>query len=114
MAAEQELNISVISRLHMVSAFRALEPPDVVISYAREFGGGSITETVQSCIWQHCISKADLKWQGPYVKRFLKKLITEIESSGGLVLDEMYEHYALIRSVKKAPRISSPRYCVFL
>ncbi|GER24584.1 S-adenosyl-L-methionine-dependentmethyltransferases superfamily protein [Striga asiatica] len=94
MAAEQELDISNRSWLHMISAFRALEPPDAVISIARELGGGSVTESVQSCIWRHCISKADLKWQGPYLKRFLKKLIFEIESDGGLVLDELYEQYA--------------------
>ncbi|CAA0832338.1 S-adenosyl-L-methionine-dependent methyltransferases superfamily protein [Striga hermonthica] len=94
MAAEQELDVSNRSWLHMISAFRALEPPDAVISIARELGGGSITESVQSCIWRHCISKADLKWQGPYLKRFLKKLIFEIESGGGLVLDELYEQYA--------------------
>ncbi|KAK4440153.1 putative uncharacterized protein DDB [Sesamum alatum] len=94
MAAEEELDITVSSCHHMVSAFLAMEPPDVVISFAREFGEGSITESVQSCIWHHCISKADLKWQGPYLKRFLKKLILEIESSGGLVLDELYEQYA--------------------
>ncbi|GFP81135.1 putative uncharacterized protein ddb_g0277003 [Phtheirospermum japonicum] len=83
MAAEQELDISVLSRLHMVSAFRALEPPDVVISFARlQFyvALGSLAE--------------DLKWQGPYVERLLKKLIIEIESNGGLVLDEIYEYYA--------------------
>ncbi|KAL6500721.1 hypothetical protein OROHE_025518 [Orobanche hederae] len=98
MAAEKE---SVLACLHMVSAFRAMEPPDVVISFARvatlfdprDFGGGSITEGVQSCIWQDCISKADLKWQGTYAKRFLKKLILDIESSGSLVLDELYEQY---------------------
>ncbi|KAL0442535.1 UNVERIFIED_CONTAM: putative uncharacterized protein DDB [Sesamum latifolium] len=94
MAAEEELDITVSSRLHMVSAFLAMEPPDVVISFAREFGEGSISESVQSCIWHHCITKADLKWQGPYLKRFLKKLILEIESSGVLVLDELYEQYA--------------------
>ncbi|KAL0398346.1 UNVERIFIED_CONTAM: putative uncharacterized protein DDB [Sesamum radiatum] len=94
MAAVEELDIKVSSCLHMVSAFLAMEPPDVVISFVREFGEGSITESVQSCIWHHCITKADLKWQGPYLKRFLKKLILEIESSGGLVLDELYEQYA--------------------
>ncbi|KAL0305508.1 UNVERIFIED_CONTAM: putative uncharacterized protein DDB [Sesamum radiatum] len=65
MAAEEEVDITISSGLHMVSAFLAMEPPDV-----------------------------DLKWQGPYLKRFLKKLILEIESSGGLVLDELYEQYA--------------------
>lgn len=28
------------------------------------------------------------------MKRFLKKLILEIELSGGVVLDELYEYYA--------------------
>ncbi|PIN23445.1 putative methyltransferase [Handroanthus impetiginosus] len=93
MAAE-ELDIEEPSCLHMVSAFLAMEPPDVVISFAREYGGGSVTENVQSCIWHRCISEADLKWQGPYLKRFLKKFIHEIESSGGLVMDELYEEYA--------------------
>ncbi|KAH6773541.1 S-adenosyl-L-methionine-dependent methyltransferases superfamily protein [Perilla frutescens var. frutescens] len=93
-AAEAELGGSDRPCLHMLSAFLALEPPDIVISLAREFGGGSITESVQSCIWRRCISKADLKWQGPFLRRFIKKLIVEIESSGGIVLDELYEYYA--------------------
>lgn len=36
----------------------------------------------------------DLKLQGHFLKRFLKKLIIEIESDGGMVLDELYEYYA--------------------
>ncbi|KAL0352867.1 UNVERIFIED_CONTAM: putative uncharacterized protein DDB [Sesamum angustifolium] len=59
MAAEEEVDITVSSCLHMVSAFLAMEPPDFVISFAREFGEGSITESVQSCIWHHCITKAN-------------------------------------------------------
>lgn len=35
-----------------------------------------------------------MKLQGPYLRRFLKKLILEIESEGEDVLDELYEHYA--------------------
>ncbi|CAI9769500.1 unnamed protein product [Fraxinus pennsylvanica] len=91
MAKEKELDVSDPSYLHLLSAFLAMEPPDVVISFARECGGDSITETAQSFIWHHCISKADVKWQGPYLKRFIKKLIVEIESSGGVVLDALYE-----------------------
>ncbi|XP_057764184.1 uncharacterized protein LOC130985297 [Salvia miltiorrhiza] len=94
MAADEELGVSDRPCLHMISAFLALEPPGIVISFAREFGGGSLTESVQSCIWRRCISKADLKLQGPFLKRFLKKLIIEIELSGGIVLDELYEYYA--------------------
>lgn len=42
----------------MVSAFLAMEPPDVVISLARDVGGGSLDDRVQSCIWRQCICKA--------------------------------------------------------
>lgn len=42
----------------------------------------------------------DLKWQGPYLRKFLKKLIDEIESSGGIVLDELYEQYASLISLQ--------------
>lgn len=36
----------------------------------------------------------DVKVQADYVKRLLKKLIFEVESSGGIVLDELYEQCA--------------------
>ncbi|XP_060204100.1 uncharacterized protein LOC132632255 isoform X1 [Lycium barbarum] len=93
MEKEEELQESATSCLHLVSAFFACEPPDFVISYARNFGGGSITERVQSFIWNGCINKSDVKCNGPYLKRFLKKLIVEIESNGDVVLDELYEKY---------------------
>lgn len=35
----------------------------------------------------------DVKCNLPYLKRFLKKLIVEIESNGDVVLDELYEKY---------------------
>ncbi|XP_051126026.1 uncharacterized protein LOC127247961 isoform X2 [Andrographis paniculata] len=85
------------SCLFMVSAFLAMEPPDVVLSFARELCGGCITESVQSFIWRRCISKA---WQGDYMRRFLKKLIGDIESSGGVVLDELYEQYTSMISLQ--------------
>ncbi|XP_073133598.1 uncharacterized protein [Henckelia pumila] len=94
MAAVEDYGISSPLQLHMISAFLATEPPDVVISLARDCGGGSLDDRVQSCIWRQCICKADVKLQGPYLKRFLKKLILEIESDGQDVLDELYEHYA--------------------
>ncbi|XP_073048222.1 uncharacterized protein [Primulina eburnea] len=94
MAAAEDDGISPPLQLHMVSAFLAMEPPDVVISLARDFGGGSLDDRVQSCIWRQCICNADVKLQGPYLKRFLKKLILEIESDGEDVLDELYERYA--------------------
>lgn len=37
----------------------------------------------------------------PYVKNFLKKLIVEVESNHGDVLDELYEKYAYIMTSLK-------------
>ncbi|KAB2071482.1 hypothetical protein ES319_A08G224800v1 [Gossypium barbadense] len=59
-----------------------------------ECGGGKVTEKVQSFIWDHCLTKAVGKGYESYSKKFLKKLITEIESNHGNVLDELYEQYA--------------------
>ncbi|WOH14394.1 hypothetical protein DCAR_0933913 [Daucus carota subsp. sativus] len=79
---------------HLVSAFLAMESPDWLLSLARVCGGGSVTESVQRFIWDHCISKADGNFYRPYLKRFLKKLIAEVESTGAYVLEELYEQYA--------------------
>lgn len=48
---------------------------------------------MQSFIWNGCINKSDVKCNLPYLRRFLKKLIVEIESNGDVVLDELYEKY---------------------
>ncbi|OIT29707.1 PREDICTED: uncharacterized protein LOC109210992 [Nicotiana attenuata] len=93
MEVEDELQDSATPCLHLVSAFLACEPPDFVISFARDCGGGSITESVQSFIWNQCINKFDVKCNGHYLKSFLKKLIVEVESNGDVVLDEIYEMY---------------------
>ncbi|KAJ7978013.1 Protein-lysine N-methyltransferase [Quillaja saponaria] len=90
--AEQGLDPSHPSCLHLVSAFLAMEPIDALISYARVCGCGSITEGVQQFIWDHCLSKT-AGCYGPYLKNFLKKLITEVELNHGVVLGELYELY---------------------
>ncbi|KAK3031605.1 hypothetical protein RJ639_035611 [Escallonia herrerae] len=92
--ADEELDTTAPPWLRLVAAFLAMEPPDSLISLARDCGGGSITDGVQSFIWEHCIRKAEGKCHAPYVKNLLKKLIVEIESIGGEVLDELYEQYA--------------------
>lgn len=35
----------------------------------------------------------DGKYHAPYLRSFLKKLIVEVESTGDVVLDELYEKY---------------------
>ncbi|KAJ4719514.1 Methyltransferase family protein [Melia azedarach] len=91
--------------LHLFSAFLAMEPTDSLASLAKVCGGGSVTERVQRFIWSYCISKAVGKGYVPYLKNFLKKLIVEVESNHGEVLDEIYERYTeIITSFKDDQR----------
>ncbi|KAL5566142.1 hypothetical protein UlMin_029306 [Ulmus minor] len=92
--ADQELEPSSPPCLHLVSAFLAMEPTDNFIALARICGEGSVTEEVQRFIWSHCISKVDGTFHAPYLKSFLKKLISELELNHSVVLDELYELYA--------------------
>ncbi|GAY63918.1 hypothetical protein CUMW_229450 [Citrus unshiu] len=87
--------------LHLISAFLAMEPSDSLVSLARVCGDGSVTERVQRFIWNYCISRAVGKAYAPYLRNFVKKLIVEVESIHGEVLDEIYELYAdIITSLK--------------
>ncbi|GAB2246480.1 hypothetical protein Droror1_Dr00001973 [Drosera rotundifolia] len=88
--------------LYLLCAFLAMEPLDSLLALARECGGGSITEEVQRFIWQNCVSEADSKkGHVPYIMNFLKKVITEVESAGGEVLDELYEPLSLYLCSRK-------------
>ncbi|XP_027353438.1 protein-lysine N-methyltransferase EEF2KMT [Abrus precatorius] len=90
---EQELDPSLPCCQHLVSAVLAMEPSECLISHARACGGGSITEQVQKFIWNHCLSTPG-DFHAPYLRNFLKKLITQVEFDHGFVLDHLYELYA--------------------
>ncbi|XP_047152496.1 protein-lysine N-methyltransferase EEF2KMT-like isoform X1 [Vigna umbellata] len=90
---EQDLDPSLPSSRHLLSSILAMEPSHCVISHARACGGGSITGQVQQFIWDHCLS-APGDFHAPYLKNFLKKLISQVESDRGYVLDNLYELYA--------------------
>ncbi|KAK7258827.1 hypothetical protein RIF29_24415 [Crotalaria pallida] len=93
-AEEQELNPSLRNDLqYLLSSILAMEPSESLISHARTCGGGSITEQVQNFLWDHCFSK-HVDFYAPYLKSFLKKLITQVELDHGYVLDQLYELYA--------------------
>ncbi|KAE8010159.1 hypothetical protein FH972_006549 [Carpinus fangiana] len=97
--ADQELDPSAPPCLCLISAFLAMEPTDSLVTLSRVCGGGSVTEGVQRFIWDHCLSRVKCSMQAgkfhvPYLKNFLKKLITEVELNHGVVLDELYEQYA--------------------
>ncbi|XWS58234.1 hypothetical protein CRYUN_Cryun08bG0017000 [Craigia yunnanensis] len=94
MMAEQELDSTAPPGLHLVSAFLAMETMDTLLCLARECGDGKVTEKVQRFIWDHFLSKSVGKGNESYLKKFLKKLITEVESNHCNVLDELYERYA--------------------
>jgi len=84
-------------QLHMMAAFLAMEPINVLMSIARELGRGSITEEVQIFIHEQCINNRICRNYPPnqlYVKNFLKKIIAEAESQFIEVLDILYEQYA--------------------
>ncbi|OVA04428.1 Nicotinamide N-methyltransferase-like [Macleaya cordata] len=94
---DSELDPATPACLHLISAFLAMEPTDCLIHFARDCGKGSITEEVQSFIWEHCINKAMNENNPPselYAKNFLKKIIVEVESSSHDVLDRIYEQFA--------------------
>ncbi|KAJ0080012.1 hypothetical protein Patl1_22768 [Pistacia atlantica] len=114
--ANQELDPVAPPGLHLVSAFLAMEPADSLISLARACGGGSVTEKVQRFIWSYCISEASGKGYVPYVKNFLKKLIVEVESNHGDVLDELYEQYAYIMTSLKDDHLAekNKRVCKYI
>ncbi|KAM6558288.1 hypothetical protein CsatA_027527 [Cannabis sativa] len=92
--ADEELNPATSQCLHLFSAFLAMEPSDSLIELARVCDEGSVSERVQRFIWSHCISKVEGKFHAPYLKNFLKKLISEAEKNCCNVLDEIYEQYA--------------------
>ncbi|CAL5194700.1 unnamed protein product [Lathyrus oleraceus] len=93
MATEQALDLSLPSCRYLLSAILAMEPSDCLLSHARACGGGSITEQAQQFILDHCLSTPG-DFHAPYLKNFLKKLITQVECDHDSVLDQFYELYA--------------------
>ncbi|KAK6233172.1 hypothetical protein SCA6_003245 [Theobroma cacao] len=98
MMAERELDPKAPPGLHLFSAFLAMETTDTLLSLAslalfgRECGGGKITDEVQTFICNECLDFSIGKGN-EYMKKFLKKIITEVESRNGYVSDDLYEEY---------------------
>ncbi|CAN0897097.1 hypothetical protein LINGRAHAP2_LOCUS18921 [Linum grandiflorum] len=102
---------------HLVAAFLAMEPSDCLISIARECGGGLVSEQVQTFIWENCINQAVIQaaiGNEPYLKKFVKKLIVEIESTHGNVLDELYEQYGCYMTSLKEESLRACKHISFL
>ncbi|XP_076912188.1 uncharacterized protein LOC143570414 [Bidens hawaiensis] len=86
---------------HGPTWYLAMKATHSLISISRECGGGAITEDVQHFIWDHCITKTDGKGHTPYIQSFLKKVILEVESAAGVVIDELYEQLSLYMTSSK-------------
>ncbi|KAI4367864.1 hypothetical protein MLD38_016487 [Melastoma candidum] len=101
-AVGEEGGIDGVAGVHLISAFLAMEPTRCLLSHAKNCGGGSVSLGSQRFIWDHCISKNYEQSHAPYVKNFVKKLLSEIESDHGEALDELYELYAdYVTSIKE-------------
>ncbi|KAL2942184.1 Protein-lysine N-methyltransferase EEF2KMT [Bienertia sinuspersici] len=95
-----------LQRRYLLSSFLAMEPPNCLISLARKCGSGSISVDVQEFIWGYCINNKNYEENcyELHLKMFLKKLINEVETAGGTLLDEFYERYAhYMASLKEDP-----------
>ncbi|CAL1407288.1 unnamed protein product [Linum trigynum] len=111
MANSEELDPNFPPGLHLVSAFLAMEPSDSLISIARACGGGIVSENVQRFIWEQCINQAAAIGYAPYVRNFVKKLIFEVESTHGCVLDELYENYGYYMTSLKEDSLGRGKAC---
>ncbi|XP_020113617.1 putative uncharacterized protein DDB_G0277003 isoform X1 [Ananas comosus] len=82
--------------MYLKLAFLAMEPPNFLISLARQCGGGSITPRVQSFILEHCMGNIvdqGTSYSHTYIRNILKKIIVDAESSSDVVVDGLYEEF---------------------
>ncbi|CAD6272972.1 unnamed protein product [Miscanthus lutarioriparius] len=81
--------------LHLKLAFLAGEPPACVLALAREAGGGYITPHVQKILLETCTgSNVERCQDSIYTTIIFKKIISEVELSSNVVIDELYEEFA--------------------
>ncbi|XP_066362303.1 uncharacterized protein [Miscanthus floridulus] len=81
--------------LHLKLAFLAGEPPACVLALAREAGGGCITPHVQKILLETCTgSNVERCQDSIYTTIIFKKIISEVELSSNVVIDELYEEFA--------------------
>ncbi|ONK78280.1 uncharacterized protein A4U43_C02F16620 [Asparagus officinalis] len=85
------------------AAFRAMEPPNCFVSLAKQIGGGSITEEVQTYILEHCINNVveGNAYNSMYVRNILKKIILAAESTSEVTMDGLYEQLTLHMTLQR-------------
>lgn len=84
-------------KFRLVAAYLAMEPVPLVLSIARDLGGGSITEEVQTFIHEECINNKicrNYPSSQLYIKSLLKQIINDAEAQRHEVLDVFYEQYS--------------------
>ncbi|CAL4910394.1 unnamed protein product [Urochloa decumbens] len=81
--------------LHLKLAFLAGEPPACILALARKAGGGSITSHVQNFLLENFTgTNVDRRQNSTYTTTIFKRVISEVELSSGVVIDELYEEFA--------------------
>ncbi|KAL6864789.1 hypothetical protein ACP4OV_015940 [Aristida adscensionis] len=93
-AAAAELDTSE-QLLHLKLAFLAGEPPACVLTLARKAGEGFVTPHVQKFLLESCIgANVEGRQNCTYTTTILKRIISEVELSSDVVIDELYEEFA--------------------
>ncbi|CAN6326652.1 unnamed protein product [Urochloa humidicola] len=81
--------------LHLKLAFLAGEPTACILALARKAGGGSITPLVQNFLLENFTgTNIDRRQNSTYATTIFKRIISEVELSSGVVIDELYEEFA--------------------
>ncbi|CAL5097025.1 unnamed protein product [Urochloa decumbens] len=81
--------------LHLKLALLAGEPPACILALARKAGGGSITSHVQNFLLENFTgTNVDRRQNSTYTTTIFKRVISEVELSSGVVIDELYEEFA--------------------
>ncbi|XP_024519201.1 protein-lysine N-methyltransferase EEF2KMT isoform X1 [Selaginella moellendorffii] len=88
----------------LVSAYRAMEAPSVIVSLARGFGGGCLSEQVQQVFMDRCVKDEICRIFPPsssYIRNCLKQFILAVEAESSCALDSLYdEHAALLLRIE--------------
>jgi len=82
---------------YLKAAILAMEQSVNIIELARKCGGGYVSEEVQIFILEHCLKSCIHEGFEPdfiYVRNIVKKIIIDVESNHGIVVDGLYEQLA--------------------
>ncbi|KAL2650618.1 hypothetical protein R1flu_018746 [Riccia fluitans] len=88
----------------LVAGFLSMQPAATLISFAREVGGGVISDSAQQIVLNKCLgNEVHLRYPSSkaYVRNVLKTVILTAEQEGQEVLESMYETYAVFSQAEQ-------------